>query len=99
MTEKYTPGPWEKGGCPGTIVKKITESRFKIIADEIGPEDMGILLAAPALFAACEAARHELTTLHGLIARDGGDPTYEWEINTTKLLAVLDAAIAKARGE
>jgi hypothetical protein len=44
------------------------------------------------LQAACEAARHELTTLHGLHAHDG-NPAATWQIDTSAALAQLDAVL------
>src|SRR5947199_116777 len=45
------------------------------------------------LLAALEAARHELTTLHGLVACDGAAPEETWSIDTSKVLAQLDAVL------
>ncbi len=43
--------------------------------------------------AALEAARHELATLHGLIAADGAEPTETWTLDESSILRQLDAAI------
>jgi hypothetical protein len=42
---------------------------------------------------ALEAARHELTTLHGLIAADGAAPQETWPIDTSAVVAAIDEAI------
>ena len=47
----------------------------------------------PEIKAALEAARHELTTLNGLLAADVVVPAETWVIDTTKILAQLDAVI------
>lgn len=44
--------------------------------------------------AALEAARHELATLHGLLAADGAAPGETWTINVATTLALIDAALA-----
>lgn len=48
--------------------------------------------------AALEMARHELTTLHGLIAADGMAPTETWTIDTNKAVAAIDAVFAEISG-
>ena len=42
---------------------------------------------------AMEYARHELTTLHGLVAADGAAPTITWEIDTSVAVAKLDTVL------
>lgn len=42
---------------------------------------------------ALEAARHELTTLHGLIAADGAAPTETWTLDESHIIRQLDVAI------
>lgn len=42
---------------------------------------------------ALEAARHELTTLHGLIAADGAAPHETWSIDTSSVVAMIDEAL------
>ena len=39
---------------------------------------------------ALEMARHELTTLHGLIAADGAAPRETWSIDTMGVTSVID---------
>ena len=45
---------------------------------------------------ALEAARHELATLHGLIAADGAAPTETWTLDESSILRQLDEAIESA---
>lgn len=45
---------------------------------------------------ALEMARHELTTLHGLVAADGMAPMETWAIDTNKTVAMIDAALNEA---
>ena len=45
---------------------------------------------------ALEAARHELTTLHGLIAADGAAPQETWSIDTSAVVAAIDEALNEA---
>lgn len=47
----------------------------------------------PEIKAALEAARHELVTLHGLIAADAVSPEDTFSIDTTEIVAQLDAVI------
>lgn len=50
---------------------------------------------------ALEAARHELTTLHGLMATDRPDlwdQDLAWDIDTRKTLALLNAALNALAG-
>jgi hypothetical protein len=42
---------------------------------------------------ALEIARHELTTLHGLIAADGAAPNETWSIDTSAAVAAIDDAL------
>lgn len=42
---------------------------------------------------ALETARHELTTLHGLIAADGAAPNETWSIDTSAAVAAIDDAL------
>jgi hypothetical protein len=42
---------------------------------------------------ALEAARHELTTLHGLVAADGAAPNETWTLDESHIIQQLDAAI------
>lgn len=42
---------------------------------------------------ALKVARHALVTLHGLMAADGAAPELTWQIDETKTLAVIDAAL------
>ena len=42
---------------------------------------------------ALEAARHELTTLHGLVAADGAAPTETWTLDESHIIRQLDEAI------
>ena len=48
---------------------------------------------------ALDAARHELTTLHGLLAADGAAPNETWTINVADTLALIDAALASESSE
>jgi hypothetical protein len=48
--------------------------------------------------AKAEAARHELTTLHGLYAFDGAAPSETWRISTAAAMEVLDGALDPRRG-
>jgi hypothetical protein len=43
---------------------------------------------------ALEAARHELVTLDGLLAADGCAPHETWTIDTSAVVALIDAALA-----
>jgi hypothetical protein len=43
-----------------------------------------------------EMARHELTTLHGLIAADGMAPAETWQIDTCKTVAEIDAVLSES---
>lgn len=45
---------------------------------------------------ALEIARHELTTLHGLIAVDGAAPNETWSIDTSAAVAAIDDALNEA---
>ena len=47
----------------------------------------------PEIKAALEAARHELVTLHGLLAADGVAPEETFSIDTTKIVEQLDSVI------
>lgn len=40
-----------------------------------------------------EMARHELTTLHGLIAAEGAAPNETWSIDTSEAVSVIDDAL------
>lgn len=42
---------------------------------------------------ALESARHELTTLHGLIAADGAAPQETWSIDTSAVVSAIDEAL------
>ena len=42
---------------------------------------------------ALEDARHELTTLDGLVAYDGECPSETWTIDASRTLRILDLAI------
>lgn len=42
---------------------------------------------------ALEDARHELTTLHGLLAADGAVPDQTWTIDTSATVEEIDAAL------
>ena len=42
-----------------------------------------------------EAARHELVTLHGLVAHDGAAPDHQWPIDTKQTIALLDAVLTQ----
>lgn len=44
---------------------------------------------------ALEAARHELVTLHGLLAADGASPSETWVIDTSAAIAQLDMALSE----
>jgi hypothetical protein len=50
---------------------------------------------AERLRAALEAARHELTTLHGLYAHDGV-PGETWRLDASRILAKIDAVLEEA---
>ncbi len=45
------------------------------------------------ILAALEAARHELTTLQGLVVADGACPEETWTIDSSKALTEIDAAL------
>jgi hypothetical protein len=47
---------------------------------------------------ALEAARHELTTLHGLLAADGVAPQETWAIDTSATIALIDEALSESAG-
>jgi len=47
----------------------------------------------PLIRSALEAARHELTTLHGLVAADGAAPTETWTLDESHVIRQLDEAI------
>lgn len=67
----------------------------------IGPEGPEIVLIPATsrvqrMREALEAARHELTTVHGLIATDRPDlwdRQLAWEINVKNTLGLIDAAL------
>ena len=42
---------------------------------------------------ALEDARHELATLHGLMAYDDADPSRPWALDTTGVTAKIDEAL------
>ena len=42
---------------------------------------------------ALESARHELTTLHGLVAADGAAPNETWPLDESHIIRQLDEAI------
>ena len=44
---------------------------------------------------ALEIARHELTTLHGLIAADGAAPSETWSIDTSAAVVAIDDALSE----
>lgn len=44
---------------------------------------------------ALEMARHELTTLHGLIAADGACPSETFPIDTSEAKAAIDAVLSE----
>lgn len=46
-----------------------------------------------ALVDVIEVARHELTTLNGLLASDAAAPSETWQIDTTEIIKRLDAVI------
>ncbi|MFZ1327031.1 MAG: hypothetical protein WAT67_13620 [Candidatus Contendobacter sp.] len=45
---------------------------------------------------ALEIARHELTTLHGLVAVDAAAPLEPWRIDTSAAVTALDQALNEA---
>jgi hypothetical protein len=45
---------------------------------------------------ALEIARHELTTLHGLIAADGAAPQETWSIDTSAAVKSIDDVLNEA---
>lgn len=47
---------------------------------------------------ALEMARHELTTLHGLMAADGTAPSETWSIDTSAVVSAIDDALSEASG-
>lgn len=47
---------------------------------------------------ALEMARHELTTLHGLMAADGAAPSETWSIDTSAVVSAIDDALSEASG-
>lgn len=47
------------------------------------------------LLQALEAARHELTVMHGLMAFDGAAPQVTWPIDTRKVVALIDGALSQ----
>lgn len=51
------------------------------------------------LVGALEAARHELTTLHGLVVCDGAAPEETWSIDASKALGEMDALLKASEGE
>ncbi len=46
--------------------------------------------------AALELARHDLATLHGLVAADAAAPQETWRIDTLAVIAAIDAALSAA---
>lgn len=44
---------------------------------------------------ALELARHELTTLHGLLAADGMAPSEIWSIDTGEVVAKIDTVLSE----
>ena len=44
---------------------------------------------------ALESARHELTTLHGLLATDGAMPEVQWRVDVSEPLALIDQALSE----
>lgn len=59
------------------------------------PKRKKVVLVNDLKRAALEAARHELTTLHGLIAADGAAPHETWSIDTAAVVAAIDEALGK----
>jgi len=64
------------------------------VLTELSTQARGLARPDPRV-AALEAARHELTTLHGLWAHDGHptDHPAEWQIDTRAVLEQIDAAL------
>jgi hypothetical protein len=62
-------------------------------ASDRAEADAMLAILAP-LYQALEAARHELTTLHGLWAYDGAAPQEPWQLDERSTLARLDAVLA-----
>ena len=52
-----------------------------------------------AIRTALEAARHELSTLHGLYAFDGEAPEETWRLDTTQVVGLIDDLAPKGEGE
>lgn len=48
---------------------------------------------------ALEAARHTLSTLHGLLAADGAAPEERWTLDTNEEVQQIDAALAQAEAQ
>lgn len=46
---------------------------------------------------ALEVARHELVTLHGLIAADGAAPNETFEVDTIEAVDLIDEALQEVR--
>ena len=46
---------------------------------------------------ALEVARHELVTLHGLVAADGAAPNKTFKINTSEAVDSIDAALKEVK--
>lgn len=44
---------------------------------------------------ALEEARHELTTLNGLVVADGSSPSETWTIDADRVIRLLDAALSE----
>lgn len=98
MTTKHTPGPWfsRKGQRDGTWkVHDIEDAEGLLLAEAIKSADARLIAAAPDLLAACIEARKVYDDGDcadcGASDGDGHDETC--------ITRVLDAAVAKARGE
>ena len=72
----------------------VTCSAWLGVAGRIGEDSMNTKTKN-----ALDAARHELTTLHGLLAADGAAPSETWTINVADTLALIDAALASESSE
>lgn len=101
MNTRLTPRPWrivwERCSCSeygcnhpdyamGLAAQVDHRERFLFYSENTLDADMYLMAAAPDLLAACEQARDALNELIGADYDRGGD------------IAILDAAIAKAKG-
>lgn len=109
---KWTPGPWTVDGGPmNRIVWSGEDNRVCFMAHSDGRDDerdiatSNLIAAAPDLYEAAEEAQDGITIIDNLIGNIERHGHYSVESTLTFLrqarqhAGMLDAALAKARGE